>query len=439
MKQYTIPILILGLALLLVTIVQISTPKSVDWTENYYSTDKRPYGCKVLVEMLPDLFPNQKINKPQTSLHKRKDQVRPGNYLFINNEFALSEADVKVLMNLVEEGSNAFIASPEISAQLENSLGIHSEYTLSTDVSVQVNFTQKSKHAAKPYDFKHINYLYGIYQKDSTASLVPIELGSIVSHTLNTEKEVHIQSDTITNFVAVPWGKGYFFIHSMPQVFSNYNMVHPANVEYIAKALSYLPQKEVFWEDYYTDITYASIPRDEGVEYEDDATGEQLWDESRARPIRKNEQLGESQSMFRFLLAEPPLKWALYLTLLGLVLFVFFEAKRRQRIVPVIKPLANATLDFTQTVGRLYFQYQDHKNIAEKKITYFLEFIRTRYYLSTNKIDAEFYRMLALKTGFSVDEIESMFRFIQYVQKQGMITEDNLLELNRRIQVFTGK
>ncbi len=440
MKQYLTPVLILLAAIVLVVLVQWGAPKQTDWTENYYSRDARPYGCKLLVDRLPDIFPNQQINTPKISLYKRKDQVRPGNYLFVNNDFFLDNLDLDVLLKLVSEGSNAFIATAQLSSALRDTLQIESESVFNASPSVKIGFAPPMPRKTKLYAYKHIDYLHGLLP-DSATTLRPVRLGIVVTGNLKGK------ADSATNFVAIRWGKGRFFIHTMPQVFSNYNMVDPENARYIAKALSYMPVREIFWEEYYTDATYAGsrandysddLSETDSLQLAENRTGEN-WDESRAYPMRKNDQARENDSIFRFLLSEAALRWALYLTLAGLVLFVFFEAKRRQRIVPVIPPLANASLEFTETVGRLYYQHRDHKNIAEKKITYFLEIIRNRFYLNTNKMDNDFYAALSRKSGFERAEVESTFRFIAYIQKQGVITEEQLLDLNRRIGQFERK
>jgi hypothetical protein len=55
-----------------------------------------------------------------------------------------------------------------------------------------------------------------------------------------------------------------------------------------------------------------------------------------------------SMSPMRFILNNPPLRYAWYLLLLGLLIFVLFNAKRKQRIVPVIEPLKNTSLDLSE-------------------------------------------------------------------------------------------
>jgi hypothetical protein len=430
MSKYRGPLGLILAAVFLIYAIQWGTPKKIDWTENYEAEDKRPYGDKVLVDLLADVFPGQTVNRPTTSLHKRRGQLRKGNYLIVNHTFFLTRPDLNALLEQVKAGSNAFIVASILTEDLADTLEIFVENVVNTTQDVQANFVQPNRRRAKPFAFTHVNDLFEIIPRDSGRTApTPIQLGTVTVS--KSQDEPKLGTRQAAQFVAMPWGKGHIFLHVMPQAFGNYNMVHPDNAEYIAKALSYLPTGEVFWEEYYTDITYASRQTT-------DENGETVeeWDETKAVAIRKNDYLRENDSIFRFFLDEPPLRWAVYLTLFGLVLFVFFEAKRRQRIVPVIKPLANATLEFTTTVGRLYFQHQDHKNIAEKKITYFLEYIRNRYYLTTNHWDDAFYTALSRKSGMEKSEVEELFRYVQYIQKQGIITEEQLLQLNTRLQRF---
>ena len=82
-----------------------------------------------------------------------------------------------------------------------------------------------------------------------------------------------------------------------------------------------------------------------------------LWD------VFENDQ-GEgdgesSDSAWSYIMKQESLRWGFWVLIISLLLYAIFEAKRTQRIIPVVKPLPNTTLDFTNTVGRLYFQQAD--------------------------------------------------------------------------------
>lgn len=59
----------------------------------------------------------------------------------------------------------------------------------------------------------------------------------------------------------------------------------------------------------------------------------------------------------------------------------------------------NTTLEFVKTVGNLFYRTQNHKNIAHKKITYFLNYLRTHYRLDTSHFNEEFRGALGLALG----------------------------------------
>ena len=115
---------------------------------------------------------------------------------------------------------------------------------------------------------------------------------------------------------------------------------------------------------------------------------------------------------------------------------MIFNAKRRQRIVNVIKPLKNTTVDFAKTIGNLYYETKDHDNLIDKKITYFLEYIRRVYHLDTQIFDDKFIKNLSLKSGKNETDIKKLVNKIAYLKSKSNCNEADLLELNKAIEDF---
>jgi hypothetical protein len=114
---------------------------------------------------------------------------------------------------------------------------------------------------------------------------------------------------------------------------------------------------------------------------------------------------------------------------------MIFNAKRKQRVVPIIKPLTNTTVDFTKTIGNLYFQEGDHQNIIDKKIIYFLEKIRNEYLIETTTLDDNFIKKLQLKSGKKMEDIQNVVQLINYQKKSyHQSIEDDLIALNKAIE-----
>ena len=121
---------------------------------------------------------------------------------------------------------------------------------------------------------------------------------------------------------------------------------------------------------------------------------------------------------------------------MSFVLFIIFNAKRKQRIVEVIKPLENTTVAFTKTIGNLYYETKDHNNLIDKKITYFLEYIRRIYYLDTQLLDEKFRKNLSVKSGKDKETTKKLIDLIVYLKAKPVCTEADLLNLNNTIEDF---
>src|SRR5690606_995155 len=121
----------------------------------------------------------------------------------------------------------------------------------------------------------------------------------------------------------------------------------------------------------------------------------------------------EQKSDLGWFLEQSAFKWAWYWALFFMLLFIVFNAKRRQRIVQVIKPLSNTTVEFVKTISNLYYETQDHKNLVHKKITYFLEKVRTDYNLDTSLLDEEFIDRLAAKSGKKKEQVAKLINLIK--------------------------
>jgi hypothetical protein len=116
-----------------------------------------------------------------------------------------------------------------------------------------------------------------------------------------------------------------------------------------------------------------------------------------------------------------------------------FESKRKQRIIPVIKPLANTTLEFVSTIGNLYYQRGDHKNIADKKIQFFFDHIHAHYYMSTSYRDENFISVISKKSGVGEQTVRSLIEAINQILSKEKIRKEELISLNSLLEQFYKK
>ena len=166
--------------------------------------------------------------------------------------------------------------------------------------------------------------------------------------------------------------------------------------------------QHVYWDDYYNRHNY------------------------QGNAGKKNNSLAE---IFKY----PSLKAAFLLLCLILLLYLLFGTKRKQKVIKEIKPNRNSSVAFTETVARLYLQEHDNKNIADKMITYFHEFIRTNYYLYVNPASSEFISVLSKKAGIPEENTIKLMEAINKVNESEVLDDQQLLTLNEQIQQFYKK
>ena len=389
MRKYSKFIIFLILTFLLFVVVRITEPKGIDWSLSFSKDDKIPYGSYILYQLLPELFPKEEIQVSQYPAYNilKEEEYSNSIYIFINNTFAPDELDTKELLDFVNEGNNVFIAANFIRGKLADTLNVQTSLYYIGNDSVKINFSNLELKNDQPYTFKNspLDYYYSNFD-----TLKSVELG--------------FNAGNKTNFLKIKFGKGYFYLNAVPIAFTNYNILDSLNSNYLFKALSYLPLgNKIFWDEYYKNNKAA---------------------------IR---------TPLRFILSAQPLKWAYYILIFSIITYIIFEGKRKQRIIPEIKPLQNTSLEFAGIIGKLYYQQKNHKNIAEKKINYLIDQIRSRYSVRLDEADEETLEKISRKSGIELKEIKSIFKYINYISIRPQIKEKELKHINSLIESFYKK
>lgn len=390
MKTNRTFILIFAGLLVLYIIAELNQPKHFDWTPTLRDNDKNPFGAFIPYAELKQIFTKAHIlshNIPVYNVLHNKYETSSA-YIFLEQQFQPGRPDRDELLQYVENGNTVFLSSFYIDKKLLDTLGLKLESfaSLIDKDSTTINFVNPALKSGGNYTFKRSmidGYFKELKKKDST-----VVLG--------------ITQDSLPDFVKVQYGKGYFLLHAAPLCFSNYFMLYKNNHDYIAKALSYISPDitTLHWDEYYK----------EGRE--------------------------EPGTPLRFFLSNTFLTWALWLTVTAFLVFVLFEMKRRQRVIPVIEPLRNTTLDFVETVSSVYYSQHDNSSIAKKKIQFWFDHIRQHYFISTQTTDDTFVQQLERKSGVPKEAIEIILTNIKQAEEQSSVSDELLTELSNSIDTF---
>lgn len=373
--------------------VQMLSPRQFDWRVTFHPDDKNPFGGYVLNEMLNGIFQREDVNHSNLTLYEMLDSTKgPVNVFSVSSEFMPGEEDQTALLRNAERGAHVFIAADNFSQDFLDTLEAKvSDYFIDNAFDALFNREDTStvifknpNLSAEEYHYPR-NNIHNYFSNLDTAKATVIAVNDLKLPVL----------------IRMKWKKGNIYLCTVPLAFSNAYLLMGNNYQFTQQSLSYLPKEPIQWTRYY--------------------------------------QLGrqEIQSPLRFILTNASLSWAYYLTIGSLLLFMIFEAKRRQRIIPVIKPLENTSLQFVSTIGNLYYQNGDHKDIVDKKVIFLLERIRTRFYMQTKEVNDHFITTLARKSGHLESDVRALFSLIKTLQQKPYVKAEELIELNLKIEKFT--
>ncbi|OAD40834.1 DUF4350 domain-containing protein [Polaribacter atrinae] len=375
-----------------------------DWNENFKEKEKSPFGNYIIYNEAENLFKDQEVSLLKENIYDYLafnsdfDSTKTHNYVAIKHSgYKLTNTGVTELLSFVSKGNNVFLAFNSFKDSLKTSLKFTTNnldknvYAVNDLKKLKGTFELNNKSFSKTsFSFdRNIRRNYFLQYDENTTSV----LGTFA-----------VDGEKVPNFIKIHHGKGAFYLHIHPISFTNYYLLNDKEA-YAANVFSYLPNAAVIWD-----------PQIKSSKYED-----------------KKE---DDSNVFKFFLEHPTLKWFLFVSIIGVLLFMLFNARRKQRPIPVIEPLKNSTVAFTQTIANLYLKEQDHKNLVDKKIAYFLEKVRSKYLLDTTNLNSDFIEKLASKSGNELQKTKYLVNTIITLNKKPECIEEELIVLHKMIENF---
>ena len=507
--------------------VEYHLPKKFVWTPTFGHYDDQPFGCAVFDSLLSASLPNgYTLSKKTFYQLEEEDTLYSRGILAVAHDMALTDIDVKSLLKMAERGNKVMLASTMFSRYLKDTLNFESyrfyfsplalkKYATSLLAKDSLCWVGDSA-VYSPRTFYFYPQLCSSYFWGD--SLPGKELARKALHVNEYRYEVEVDSvsteseqDTL-RYVPVamtcPVGKGEVILVSTPLIFTNYGILDGNNSAYIFRLLSQmgefpvvrtegyvketaetqqspflylLSRQPLRWALYLTMIAILlfmifTVRRRQRVIPVSYTHLDVYKRQAMTCPVGKGEvilvstpliftnygildgnnsayifrllsQMGEfpvvrtegyvketaetQQSPFLYLLSRQPLRWALYLTMIAILLFMIFTVRRRQRVIPVIREPENKSLEFTELIGTLYYQKKDHADLVHKKFIYFAEELRREIQVDIEEVadDERSFRRIAQKTGMDAEEIGTFVREVRPVIYGGRVISAEQMKL----------
>lgn len=406
MKKY-LPYILIGLLVIaagaLFFTSESKTNHRFDRRVTLRAKDKIPYGSYIAFENLDNIFPGAAIitSRKEPGYWDSLSNYESGQALFVlTGNFNPDEYEMKKIIHFMEEGNDVFISAMNISYEVTQMM----KCDINAAEGLMYYFEQSegsdllSVSLSKPPFGKKTSYTYPGIRNDFYFYKIDTATTTVLGY----------DKSNNPNFVHLKAGKGNLYVHLAPMTFSNYFLLYKNNIAYYENVLSVISPgtKKIVWDEYF---------------------------------VNKRQRESKQPNWLSAFLKYKELRWALLIALLTLLLYVLSEMRRKQRVIPVMTKPKNDSLEFVKTIGRLYHDKGDHKNLCRKMSAYFLEHVRSRYKLPTSELNEEFINSLHGKTGIEEAEIKDIVSFIRNLDTLPAVSVKQLALFHQQLESFYKK
>jgi hypothetical protein len=419
-----------------------SPNKRFNWSEDYKLDKERPYGTWLISELLQYYSPKREFSILNESLDYSLEKAKtPSNYVFIGEEIYLEQIYSDSLLAYVAKGNNAFIFTdglpwliqetimglnnfdePENFEELSDdpvfsdseNLDGYKTYDFDT---VFTEITVQELNPLNPYRFIYRNR-FGIYNR-LWAHVSKKNLNLLQAGALGEFYGINSELDTLggINYYRVNYGKGSIYFHTQPFQFTNIQLLDSNAVDYANAVFAYLNDGPVYWDEHNWIFNRPTS---------------KTWT---FKPFYRQ----NSESPLKLILSNPSLKWGWYLLLLFILLFVIFEGKRRQAVIPVLADKQNTTLAHIKSLTKLYYASEEHLPIANKMFENFLWHVRSELRIDTSKPSEKLVLEIAIKSGSDEKTVKAIFDQWEKITGWGSVKSQFFLEFYNNIDKFYRK
>ncbi|GAA4841552.1 DUF4350 domain-containing protein [Algivirga pacifica] len=412
--------------------------REYNWYSKYEIKGDQPFHTSILYSLLEEEASVSLIEN--TVLRELPVNGTSEVYLLIDNWLNISDKEGERLKDFVAQGNTAFLSLENPQSLLEilleeeeftdigglfqrNGIGdtlswkgengkvlhFYCERPLDTSEAPFIFLELRSFDEVYQQQLSH--YYWRYYEEDGVDST---NTSSFDSTWLSAEDRKEVFTKTYTYFeyietfrqpvfkagsekptgigmIEVPHGKGKFYIHLYPALFTNYFLKEEDGYAHMQQVFGLLKGQEIYWDT------------ESGNPY---------------RQFNKNNLTTADETVFQFIMKYKSLKAAWYLILLLTVLYLIFFSKRRQRAIPYILSPKNTSIAFAEAIGSLIKKNNDHKQLVELKMKLFVGRLRSEYNIKTHEVSVAMVQEVKDKTSASDDVVDKVFTTYHQLHKR---------------------
>ncbi|MCF8366165.1 MAG: hypothetical protein K9H16_10300 [Bacteroidales bacterium] len=411
-NKYSTPLLASGILAVIVLIFllflyQYKLPHH--WEVNLYHDDGNPYGTKYLYEVMKQSRDSSHFVLISNSISEDLNIADSGSaYLFAGRNFYADSADKKALLDFVTKGNDLFISIHTPFARGYSFYDAMENFSILNylcidsfvDTGTYVSFVYETH--VLPFWFYYVHnlkfeeniwYYFDNCEEDSGF----FSTGNYCQSTLN---------EKYCNMIAFEEGKGTVYLFTNPLMLSNHYLAEPEGLDFANLVLKNFEGKKIYWDEAskYSKVSQPPIP---------------------------------NGSFLKYIFSQPGLKWAWYLLVCGVILFIVFRSRRMQQIIPLMPENKNNAANFVRSTAMLYLSSGNHSKIASEMMRQFLSYVKIKYGIKIKMNNTNDYLFdLANVSGVDSEVFKSIFKLNIQLEVSNESENYRLKELNNYLDYF---
>ncbi len=393
---------------------------SRNWKSQYHTSLKNPYDLYHFNELLMQNQNKRSLVKNLNTVYDFDTLKRGGDrvYIFVGKMFGSQMTEIEEILTDVDSGATFILAFDDLYSSSYSFFFNRNEFLFDYSSKIQINDNKQK------YTFQHI------FQTDTTAHWWRYFDESALKFN---KYRVLSSSFGLANSIDISYGKGNIILHTMPELFQNYQVLTKNGYKYTVNFLNNVPKnKAVYWMEF--------------CRLADDIGDYQNEDEKEI-----------DKSYLQFILNNRSTRAAFFVAILAIILFLIFRTTRVQPIVPVIEKKKNMTVAYTETITGIFYSKRNPYGLLAVLRKNFYNTVSRQFFIDLNRKEDRNIERLAEKTNFPFNELKSLIDKFEttkafsvdenylaevsnlqrrFYKETGIITDNTIEQLERRLVIF---
>lgn len=387
-------IVVIAASILLICVIsflifEIKKVPDVSWKQDYKYESEDPYGGWIFKESIIQTYGEDNVFD-----YSELDSLpTDSNYLYINfgPSIIVTKEKQEELDQFLDKKNDLLFIANELNTYQDTFS--HFYITNYHDSITLITFNDT--------DSSSFNFLF--YKNKISAPTKSFH-SSVTEYDLldSTHTLIGTAQDSSFVFFSKDYKRGHIFYHLNPYNFSNI----------ASKQEDYLAHFNMVFSHFDADKIILDSPKESDVlqsEYSD-------------------------SSPIQYILSQKSLAWAYYLTVLSLLIFIFFRGKRKQRIIPISKVNKNTSLEYVDTVSLLFKSQKQNRKLVEHLENIFYHKVKTKYFI--DKSHSDFINLFSYKSKIKRNEVDHIIDVFKNAKDGYEFTDDQLHRLHKNLETI---